>query len=167
MGLRIPQNQVVQNKYTAGKEYMLENNYREYIGYYYELNGNIFAGEEFNINALELIKFNSSKVNDLLTHPTTYTYGKLSKTKIPSTKIISQPVSNTNNLLDKGGEYFPQFYCSKINSNIIKSIDENTYVALQSNPLYKITFIGTYNNIYQTPDDAEKEIPGMNAFLGL
>lgn len=167
MGLRIPQNQTVTSKYTSGKEYMFSSTYREYIGYYYELNGKLFAGKEFSTTAPELIRIDSSKVNNLLTSPSTYVYGKISSTKLPSLKIISLPSSNNNNLVDKGGEYFLQFYCSKINSNVIKSIDENTYVKLQNDPLYKTTFIGAYNNKNQTPDEAEKQLPGIKAFLDL
>ena len=50
MGLRIPQNQVVQSKYTAGKEYIIESTYREYQGYYYEFNGKYYEGNTFNFN---------------------------------------------------------------------------------------------------------------------
>jgi hypothetical protein len=188
MGLRLPQNQAVTSKYTSGKEYMFNSTYREYIGYYYELNGKTFAGKEFNINALELIRFNSGKVNDLLTHPSTYIYGKISGTKITQTKITSLPQPtppSTNDLYETTSENQGinsrvssltllndpstslQFYCSKINSNIIKLIDENTYVKLQSDPLYKTTYIGTYNNKTQTPNDAEKQLPGIKAFLDL
>jgi hypothetical protein len=167
MGLRVPQNQTVTSKYTSGKEYMFNDTYREYIGYYYELNSKLFAGKEFSTTAPELIRIDSSKVNKLLTNSSTYVYGKISGVKIPSSKITTLPSSNTNNLLDKGGEYFLQFYSSKINSNIIKSIDENTYIRLQSDPLYKITFIGTYNNKNQTLDDAEKELPGLKDFLSV
>jgi len=167
MGLRVPQSQIVTSKYTSGKEYIFNSTYREYIGYYYELNGKLFAGKEFSTNSPELIRIDSSKVNNLLTHPTTYTYGKISGTKIPSTYIVALPVSTNTNLLNNGGEYFLQFYCSKIGSNIIKAIDEATYVKLQNDPLYQTTFIGTYNNTTQTPEIAETQLPGINAFLGL
>jgi len=167
MALRIPQNKIVKSKYTTGKEYMFETTYREYQGYYYELNGKLFAGKEFNSNAPILIKINSDNVNKLLTNPQTYAYGRVSGTKVKTNKIVSLPQSDTSSLIDKGGEYFLQFYCSKINSNIIKSIDEQTYVNLQSNPLYKTTYIGTYNNKNQIPDDAEKQLSGIKTFLGL
>ena len=92
MGLRIPQNQIVANKYTIGKEYMYKDTYREYQGYYYELNNKLFTGKEFNSNAPELIlipKNNNvpSGFNSLLTKASTYVYGRISKTKIKYSDI--------------------------------------------------------------------------------
>ena len=174
MGLRIPQNQIVANKYTIGKEYMYKDTYREYQGYYYELNNKLFTGKEFNSNAPELIltpKNNNvpSGFNSLLTKASTYVYGRISKTKINQIKILSLPLSTNNNLLDKAGEFFLKFFYQKINQSpiIIKEIDEDTYKALQNNPLYQTTFIGTYNNKTQTPEIAETQMPGINAFLNL
>jgi hypothetical protein len=188
MGLRVPQSQIVTSKYTSGKEYIFNSTYREYIGYYYELNGKLFAGKEFSTVASELIKIDSNKVNNLLTHPSTYIYGKISGVKIPQNKITSFPLTtpNANDFpqllsenpgvnskvasvvsLDPFSNNLVQFYCSKINSNIIKLIDENIYVKLQNDPLYQTTFIGTYNNKTQTSEVAETQLPGINAFLGL
>ena len=39
MGLRVPQNQIVESKYTSGNEYMFAKTYKEYKGYYYEMSG--------------------------------------------------------------------------------------------------------------------------------
>jgi hypothetical protein len=172
MGLRIPQNQVVQSKYTAGKEYIIESTYREYIGYYYELNNKFFAGKELDLNAPLLIPFpknnNDNNINKLLTNSATYVYGRISKTKILNNKVTSQPKSDTSTNTDKGGALFLQFFCKKINSNpiLIKSIDEDTYIKLQKDPLYITTFIGTYNKKSQSIEEAEKQVPGIKDFVG-
>ena len=50
---------------------------------------------------------------------------------------------------------------------IIKEIDENTYKSLITNSLYQVTFIGTYQGKTQSIDEAEKQLPGIKAFLGL
>ena len=110
MGLRVPQNQIVTSKYTSGKEYIFNSTYREYIGYYYELNGKLFAGKEFSTTSPELIRINSNKVNNLLTHPSTYVYGKISGVKIPNIKITQLPNDLSKEL---------NFYCKKINDNSI------------------------------------------------
>ena len=52
-------------------------------------------------------------------------------------------------------------------STAVSASDEDTYKALQNNPLYQTTFIGTYNNKTQTPEIAETQMPGINAFLNL
>jgi hypothetical protein len=167
MGLRIPQNQIVKSKYTAGKEYMFALTQKEYIGYYYELNNKIFAGEEFNTNAPILVKITPANTNGLLAKAATYIYGRISKSKLNQTKIISLPSSTTTNLLDRTGELFLKFFCQKINQSpiIIKEIDEEIYESLQKDPLYKTTFIGTYNGTTQSIEEANKQMPGLEGFL--
>jgi len=135
MSLKIPQNQVVESKYTIGKEYMFVSTQNEYQGYYYELNGKTFAGKEFNTDNPEIIKIQSIDFNKLLGNAATYAYGKISGTKIYTDVINSFPLSITTNLLDKEGEYFLQFFSKKSNLNTIKSIDEETYISIKKNPL--------------------------------
>jgi len=183
MAIRIPQNRI-QYKYTSGKELMYEKTYQEYQGYYYELNGKLFPGKEFNSNAPTLIKINSDKVNSLLTNSSTYTYGKVSGIKIPNNKItsipsLSAPDNNSVSEVFNSGigsrnillNYNTQdkelyFYCTKKNQpSLIKEINEDTYLSLQNNPLYTTTYVGTYKNKTQTVDDIEKQMPGITDFL--
>ena len=62
-----------------------------------------------------------------------------------------------------------RFFAQKINVNpiIIKEVDEKSYISVRGNPLYKTTFIGTYNNINQTTDQAETQMPGLKTFLSV
>jgi hypothetical protein len=168
MGLRVPQSQIVTSKYTSGKEYMFNQTYREYIGYYYELNSKLFAGKEFNTNAPELIRIDSNKVNKLLTNPSTYVYGKISGVKIPNTKITSISSQITGDTPEEIIEY----YVKKINSYIIKQVDEKTYINTKKDPLYLTLQIKAYpltDEVYVPKDleQAEKEFPGIKAFLDL
>lgn len=159
MGLRVPQNQIVESKYTSGKEYMFNDTYREYIGYYYELNGKLFAGKEFNVNAPELIKINSSGVNNLLTNPFTYIYGKISGVKLNNIK----PQSYTYQY-DSTKRYF-SYYITK---NLIKEINKENFDLLLSNPLYK-TISLTYQKGFSPEelDKAELIIPGIKTFVSI
>ena len=169
MGLRIPQNQTITSKYTSGGEYMIANTQNEYKGYYYELNNRTYAGENFNTNNPEIIKINSDNYNKLLGNPNTYAYGVVSGVKILNTKILSLPEGAGNDIQhvpeDIPGKEEPLFYCKKINTNIIKKINEETFISLQKDPIYQTTFIGTYNNKTQTPDDAEKQISGIREWV--
>jgi hypothetical protein len=79
MSLKIPRNIIIEAKYTQGKEYMTIDTYKEYQGYYYELNDKIFAGKEFDVFAPELIRLSSNKINPLLTRLSTYAYAALSQ----------------------------------------------------------------------------------------
>lgn len=159
MALRIPQNQIVTSKYTSGKEFMFNKTYREYIGYYYELNEKLFAGKEFNSTAPELIRINSSKVNSLLTHPTTYIYGKISGIKLNNSTISSFIYRYDSNI---------RYFSYQINRNLIKEIDKDTFsnFKLNPNPIYKIislNYIGGFND--NELKEAEKIIPGITMYI--
>jgi hypothetical protein len=153
MSIRIPKNQILFN-YTSGKEYLVLSTQKEYQGHYYEINGKFYAGKEFNTSALELIKIDSDKVNSLLLDPKTSTYEKLSKIKLKNNKVTSMPVGGNSK---EGDLEEVNFYCKKINTNIIKKIDEETYNLLQNDPLYQTTFTGKNKSL----DEAEQEIPGI------
>jgi hypothetical protein len=166
MAIRVPQNQTVTSKYTSGKEYMFTQTYREYIGYYYELNSKLFAGKEFNTTAPELIRIDSNKVNKLLTNPSTYVYGKISGTRIPNQKPISYIFQKN----DPNIQYIDRYFIQKIvnvNPVLIKEINEENYKQMQSNPLYK-TIIIKWDTIYNNDaviEKAEKQMPGIKSFL--
>jgi hypothetical protein len=166
MRVRIPQNQIVESKYTVGNEYMFESTYKEYQGYYYELNGNIFAGKDFNTNAPTLIKINSSNTNKMLLDPNTMIYGRLSGINITNPSVPSftyQPQQNPN------ASYVIRYFAQKINvtPSLIKEISVDTYSQIKSDPFYKTTSLNWVENADNSPaiQVAERTIPGLNDFL--
>ncbi len=165
MAVKAPKNKIV-IKYTSGGEYLVEKTYQSYQGYYYEFNNKIYAGKEFNSNSPILIKKGSEKVNTLLTNPSTITYGAISGIKLLSSKISSIPF-NLNDLNLNNLKANLLFLCSKVNENPprIKQIDEETYTSLQENPLFKTTFVGTYQNKTKSIEEANRDIPGVQALL--
>jgi hypothetical protein len=164
MGIRIPQNQIVANKYTAGKEYMYKDTYREYQGYYYELNNKLFAGKEFNSNAPELVLLPKNDnvpfgFNDLLTRASTYVYGKVSGVKTNSTKIPSYIYRFDTN---------KRYFAYNIVNRLIKEINKETFDTLLSNSLYR-TIELTYQKGF-SPEElnkAEQTIPGIKTFVSV
>ena len=161
MGLRIPQNQVVQSKYTAGKEYMLESDYREYIGYYYELNGKTFAGKELNLNAPILLPIpknnNNPGINNLLTRAATFLYGQLSGVKLNNNKPTSYVYQYNSEI---------RYFSYQTINKLIKEVNEETFNTFKSNPLYKVISLSFKKDFDPKElDDAEKTIPGIKEFL--
>lgn len=167
MSLRIPQNQIVY-KYTSGKEYMLSSTYKEYQGYYYGFNGKLYAGKEFSNASPELMKIKSDNVNILLTNPNTYVYGKISNIKITKPKITT-----TNSISEAQTKDIIQNYFIRNTTVLpitIKQVNKETYNNLKNNNIYQSTIINAYPStdfIYfeQDLDKAEKELPGIKAFL--
>jgi hypothetical protein len=56
-----------------------------------------------------------------------------------------------------------RYFSSQVNikPTVIKEISKDTYDSLQGNTLYQTTFIGPTQSI----DQAEKQLPGLKAFL--
>ena len=174
--MKIPLNLIKTGKYTIGGKYMYVASYKIYQGYYYELNNKVFAGKEFNINAPELVKIDSAIVNTLLTQASTYTYGKLSKSKINTSNI--QPFYFTPTEEEKSTGEALRYFVSKKNQTpiLIKEISKENYGLLKSNPIYNTVAIKNYiipglntdNSYTFTPEDlkeAEKHLPGIISFL--
>lgn len=166
MALRIPKNLIVTSKYTSGGEYMFKSTQKEYKGYYYELNGNFFAGKEYKSNANELLKININNINPFLSRASTSTYGFLSNIKLNNISSIVINTLSTNNdpNIDQSGE--DTYYTRKINETpyAIKQIDQETYTNTLKNPLQKSVILkADYSNI----DQAEQQMPGLKAFLGI
>ena len=86
--MRVPSNIIIENKYTLGNELIYAKTYKEYQGYYYEINDKLFAGREFDPKALQLIKINSVDINLLKLNSKTSTYGNLTKVTLPNNRII-------------------------------------------------------------------------------
>jgi len=164
MPLRIPSNQIKFN-YTAGKEYMFISTHNEYQGHYYELNGKIFAGKEFDLYAPELIKIpvdnkGSSLFNPLLTNAATYLYGKISKNTI----FNQEPSSYYFNTTKEDNTF--RYFIKKHNNIIIKEINKKTHDQFLNNPLYvSVSLFYNKNFNKEELDKAEKIIPGITTYI--
>jgi hypothetical protein len=162
--MRVPLNIIQTGKYTSGGEFVEELSNKPYQGYYYELNGFLYTGKEYSVNAVKIIK--KQNQNQLYNNSNTAMFSFMSG-------ITSQQLSS---IIVKGipfgelphGENL-SFYSRQLNINpiIIKSIDEKTYLSLQGNPLYKTTFVGNYNGVNQNVDQAEAQVPGLKTFLSV
>jgi hypothetical protein len=158
MSLRIPQNQIT-SKYTSGGEYLIESSHESYTGYYYELNGGLFAGKTFNVNAPTLIAVQSDKTNSLLLNISTYAYGRVSGTKINTSTVLSQQTPQFANT---------RYFSYQTTKSLIKEINLDTYNNLKSDPIYKIVALDCTNKggFYDSDlQKAEQTIPGITTFV--
>jgi len=166
----IPSNQIITN-YTIGNEYVNISTYENYQGYYYEFNGKIFAGKEFNPTASVLIKKDSTTFNPLLSNPVLSSYGKL--TNLKSNVINSQKeppyIDNTletPNYNQKDLSYSAYFYGKIVDKQVlIKQISQKTYNDYKNNPAYNVIEIklneGDTTILPDQIEKAEKQIPGF------
>jgi hypothetical protein len=157
--MRVPSNIIIENKYTLGKELIYAKTYKEYQGYYYEINDKLFAGKEFDPRALQLIKINSFDVNLLRINPKTSSYGNLTNTKLPTNKLISIPFVFNSGL---------KYLAKQLNSSPIRIffVNEETYNREKNNPLYSFTVVAfNYEAGFNITDQNIKEIPEIEIFL--
>ena len=169
MAIRIPKNIIVESKYTIGNEYILLSSYQRYQGYYYEMNGKYFAGKEFDQNAPELQKIISPKSNSLLKIASGFLFGKLSGININQkntpTSVIYQATQE-----DYNRGYSIRYFYKKINITpiIIKETNKENYDLLINDPLYQVVSIKWDGVRFNTNlEEAEKQMPGLKAFLGV
>lgn len=160
MAIRIPSNQII-FKYTTGNEYMFEKNYRNYQGYYYEINGSLFAGDKFDPNAALLVPIPKgnigSSINPLLIKAATYVYGKVSNIAINNTKLTSHIFQYNSNI---------RYFSYNIKTKIIKEVNKDTFDIFKNDPLYiviSLSYNGGFNDIEL--NDAEIKIPGIKTFI--
>jgi hypothetical protein len=160
--MRIPSN-LIKYDYTIGNEFIYASNQKNYQGHYYILGNKYFVGKEFEINSPELYKKTSPQYNTLLENPSLKTYslisGKTSLNLAPSkyTSVIKLD-------LDTDQEEVETYYAKKINVNppFIRQIDKTTYLNLQKDPFYQLVSL---KSDYSDLDQAEKQMPGLKAFL--
>ena len=158
--MRVPKNIIQVGKYTSGGEFVEEKTNKPYQGYYFELNGSLYTGKEYSIDAIKIIK--KQDQNQLYNSSNTALFSLVSGI---TSQQLSVPPINSISINTTSTRFFAQ----KINVNpiIIKEVDEKSYISVRGNPLYKTTFIGTYNNINQTTDQAETQMPGLKTFLSV
>jgi hypothetical protein len=166
--MKVPSNIIQTGKYTSGGEFVEELSNKPYQGHYYELNGSLYTGKEYSVNAVKIIK--KQNQNQLYNSTSTAMFSFMSG--ITSQQLSVPPINSINNNVLNGYGIQPpstQFFAQKINVNpiTIKEIDEKSYTSLQGTPLYKTTFIGSYNGVNQNIDQAEAQIPGLKTFLSV
>ena len=163
--MRIPANTITENQYTIGNEFMYLATNKEYQGYYYIYNDRYFTGKTYNSNtsSLELVSIKEKNTNLFLTQASTYIYGLVSGKAF---KKLSSPKFNSiiKSDLDTDQEGVETYYAKKLNTTpfLIKQINKETFQSLKSDPFYQVVSL---NPSYSNLEEAEKQMPGIKAFL--
>jgi hypothetical protein len=165
--MRYPKNQLKENLYTSGGEFIEVISNRIYSGYYWEGNGRYFVGKTVNNNANELRKITSTEIEKL----------KISNNlpaSLPS-KINKNFTSllNTNQSVSSippGSSTDTDRYFIKqtnVNPILIKEVNKANFEQIKNNPIYQ-TLILSSNTIYLSSPElnkAEITFPGITSFL--
>ena len=148
-------------KYTQGGEYILQQNSKDYKGYYFEFKNEIYAGKEFNLNvANKLIK-----TADVISNPLDI-YEIISGAKIPrSQEIPSIPFNPTEEEYTRGN--MMRYFIKKINkNNTIIETNESTFEKIQTNPLYQTLAVNySFGIDDEGLDKLDKQMFGLKDFI--
>lgn len=152
--IKVPENQILVKEASEG-EFVYSGTNTPFSGSYYQLNNKFYEGSSFNFGALSLTK--AEKSNKLLRNGATAIFSFLSGI---TSDLLSAPIINEiSGFPDGDTNYF--YTQTNVTPSIIKEIDEESYRKLQNNPLYKTTFIGIHDGVFQNEDQAEQQIPGV------
>ena len=162
--MKIPSNLIQTGKYTSGGEYVEAISNKPYQGYYYELSGILYAGKEYNKNAPKLIK--AQEANQLYNNNLDTAIFSINS-GITSQQLQSPPFYNlpVSDLTYRNATI--RFFAKKTNNTpiLIREINENAYNSLKNDFIYQTTYIGTYQGITQTPEQAYSQMIGLKEFV--
>ena len=162
--MRLPKNQIIEDLYTRGNEFLVESNYANYLGYYHSQSGKNYVGAKYSPNAIPLIPYTEDKISTA--YDVYYMDQVYLKLKPDVLKVIKQdnfPIIRSIYSYTNGPQqrYFIQ-QKNKIDSPIIE-VDITTYRNSLINPLYSTTSI--FWEGLSTPEEEliriEREMPGI------
>jgi hypothetical protein len=140
MSLRIPNNQIKENLYTSGNEFVEKVSYKEYKGYYCAVGNKFLSGKNYNSNAIEIIRstpstnkvkgFNANILKYFYQAPKSIQNILTNQTEVRGINFI--PSQETINI-----GYTARYFVKKTNvsSIYITEISEETFTNLK-NPIY-------------------------------
>jgi hypothetical protein len=165
--MRPPKNQILENLYTKGNEYLLARTYDNYVGYYHSVSGKKYIGATYKPNSIELVPYtqrreaaayNLSKLDP--------TYMKINPKMINIIKKDEFPIVRVSYTPSPNNIY--RFFIKRINeinASIIE-VDKQTYINAKATNFYytlNILWGPTVSSLNYT--QLEKELPGIKIFL--
>jgi hypothetical protein len=164
--MRPPKNQILENLYTAGNEYLLVKTYDNYVGYYYSVSGKYYTGATYNSKSTELVPYTEKRevaaYNLAQIDPV---YMRNNPNIINIVKIDAFPIVRVTYQFSITPQY--RFFIKRINevNSPILEVDQQTHNSAKATKFYYTT-----NILWNSPSpinyiQLEKELPGITTFL--
>jgi hypothetical protein len=166
--MKIPKNQLIENQYTSGGEYVNTSNNLIYSGYYCIVSGRYFIGKTFDLYAIELKPLNIQEVDKLniINNLPNNLPNSLSQKIVSSVMDTQVNVISVSKNSEKGNfRYFSKQ--TNIFPIIIKEVSQSTFNNIKTNPLYQTLAINS-NAIFDNSavlNEADKTFVGLKDFL--
>lgn len=171
--MRIPKNQIKENQFTSGNEFVENISYKPYKGDYCVVGNKFYSGKTFNAISIEIIKKSpeSNKFNSFDSNTTKYFYKSSNSTRdimVDNVNIQNIHFVPTQEQINKG--YATRYFVKKENSSpiIINEVTEENYNNI-NNPVYLKASLN-WNvkngfNYYEVDKLDNSYMKGIKAFL--
>jgi hypothetical protein len=171
--MRPPKNQIIENLYTRGNEFLIEKTYDNYVGHYHSVFGKNFIGATYNPKSIALTSYSVNKQNaayNLSNIDPIYLKLKpgvvnmVKKDEFPITKV--KYIRNKEDIVEKW-RYFIQK--TNVVNAPIDEVDKNTFYKAQNHSFYRAATILWKESLTSDSslNEAEKLIPGIRLILEL
>jgi hypothetical protein len=166
--MRFPKNQIKENQYTSGGEFIDPTTNSIYSGFYWENNGRYFIGKTVDFTSIEIKKLtpgSSKKLNVFNSLPSSV-YGVLSNNAIT---FLANSTSTPAGIPPNSNKGEIRYFIKQTNSTpiLIREVNQDTFKQIRNNPIYQTIAIKR-ENIYvgsNELDTAEAIFPGIKGFL--
>lgn len=164
MAAKVPSNLFL-SKYTTEGKFVVKNTYAPYKGYYYTINNKVYAGQQYDINSPELITVEEANLSTRASSVDVYTYTAVSKNSVtPTPPVPHIPFAPTNEDFSNG--FAMRYFYKKVNEDIIRETDRESYASIQGNPIYQTTEVKfPFVNNNPIIEAAEKIMKGLKNIL--
>jgi hypothetical protein len=166
--MRFPKNQLKENQYTSGGEFINPTTNSVYSGFYWEDNGRYFIGKILDFNATEIKKITSGAIKRLNVFNSlpSSVHGVLSNNAIT---FLANSTSTPAGIPPNSNKGEIRYFIKQTNSTpiLIREVNQDTFKQIRSNPIYQTIAIKR-ENIYvgsNELDTAEAIFPGIKGFL--
>ena len=166
--MRFPKNQLKENQYTSGGEFINPTTNSVYSGFYWEDNGRYFIGKILDFNATEIKKITSGAIKRLNVFNSlpSSVHGVLSNNAIT---FLANSTSTPAGIPPNSNKGAIRYFVKQTNSTpiLIREVNQDTFKQIRSNPIYQTIAIKR-ENIYvgsNELDTAEAIFPGIKGFL--
>jgi hypothetical protein len=168
--MRSPKNQIIEDLYTRGDEFLVESNYSNYSGYYHSQTGKNYAGAKYSPNSPSLIPYTRDKIAAAYdVYNIDATYFALNPNIL---NIIKQDNFQIERYTYSSIEGPKQRYFIKQKNRLdapILEVTKDSYINTRYNPFYQTTAV-YWDLVYITNEELskiEKELPGVISYLDL
>ena len=165
--MRPPKNQILENLYTKGNEYLLVRTYDNYVGYYHSVSGKKYIGATYKPNSIELVPYtqnrevaayNLSKIDPVYMRVNPSIINTIKKDEFPIVRVNFTPSLNPTY----------RFFIKRINesNSPILEVNKQTYTnAKNTRFYYTLNILWDSNASSLDYNQFEPNMPGIKSFL--